>query len=265
MTAEDKKRRKFIKNATGLGILGLAAAGGIAIAPDFKPKEPRLRPPGAIPEKNYLSMCIKCGQCLQVCPYDCIELEDIEGLAGVGTAYIVPEHRGCYLCAAFPCILACPTGALDHEDDSIDKVHMGMAVVKNADACLALHNKKVPDSAIDRIFDHTKILTKEEREQKKVIDFPDDPEKYTLQKQVLKKLEKFRGEACTICADMCPFHPDPTTAIGMVTHKGGKLPEIREACVGCGVCVELCPTQVIEVIPRATYKQIYGGGKNAKS
>jgi len=262
MTPEEKKRRKFIKNATSLGVLGLVAVGGIAIAPDFKPKKLRLRPPGAEPEKNYLSLCIKCGQCLQVCPYDCIELEGIEGKAGFGTAFIVPEKRGCYLCKAFPCILACPTGALNHESDSIDKVHMGVAVIKNKNACLALENKSVPRSAIDRIYDHTKVLTPEERKNKKVIENPNDPEKVMLQKQVLKKLEKFEGKECTICADMCPFTPDPSLAIGMVDYKTGKLPEIREACVGCGACVELCPTNVLEVIPRATYKQIYGGAKN---
>ncbi len=262
MTPQEKKRRDFIKKATGLGILGVVAAGGIALAPDFKPKEKRLRPPGAVPEKNYLSLCIKCGQCLQVCPYDCIKLEDIEGKAGYGTAYIVPRERGCYLCKAFPCILACPTGALDHEDDSIDKVHMGVAVVKRENACLALTNKKVPKSAIDRIYDHTKILSKKERENKELIISPNDPEKYVLQKKVLAKLDKFEGKECTICADMCPFIPDPTLAIGMVDHKSGKLPEIREACVGCGACVELCPTNVLEVIPRATYKEIYGGKKN---
>ncbi len=263
MTPEEKKRRDFIKKATSLGILGVVAAGGIAVAPDFKPKEKRLRPPGAVPEKNYLSLCIKCGQCLQVCPYDCIKLEDVEGKAGLGTAFIIPRDRGCYLCKAFPCILACPTGALDHESDSIDKVHMGVAIVKRPNACLAQKNEKVPRSAIDRIYDHTKILTKEERENKKVIDNPNDPEKYVLQKKVLKKLEKFEGEECTICADMCPFIPDPSLAIGMVDHKTGKLPQIREACVGCGACVELCPTNVLEIVPRATYKQIYGESKNA--
>jgi len=262
MTPEEKKRRDFIKKATSLGILGVVAAGGIAVAPDFKPKEKRLRPPGAVPEKNYLSLCIKCGQCLQVCPYDCIKLEDVKGKAGMGTAFIIPRNRGCYLCKAFPCILACPTGALDHESDNIDKVHMGVAIVKKPNACLAQKNEKVPRSAIDRIYDHTKILTKEERENKKVIDNPNDPEKYVLQKKVLKKLEKFEGKECTICADMCPFMPDPSLAIGMVDHKTGKLPQIREKCVGCGVCVELCPTNVLEIVPRATYKQIYGESKN---
>ena len=263
MQKEDKKRRDFIKKATGLGILGVVAAGGIALAPDFKPKEPRLRPPGAVPEKNFLSLCIKCGQCLQVCPYDCIKLEDVEGMAGFGTAYITPEERGCYLCKAFPCILACPTGALDHESDSIEKVHMGVAIVKHPDACLALTNQKVPKSAYERIFNHTKILSKEEREKKEVINYPNDPEKYTLQKKVLETLLSKVDKECSICADMCPFIPDPSLAIGMVDHKSGKLPEIREKCVGCGACVELCPKNVIEVVPRATYKEIYGGKSNA--
>ena len=47
----------------------------------------------------------------------------------------------------------------------------------------------------------------------------------------------------------------------MVSKNGGLLPEIREACVGCGACVELCPTNVLKIVPRATYADIYGKGK----
>jgi len=261
MTPEEKKRRKFIQQISGLGVLGLAAAGGILGGPYLKATDIRLRPPGAIPEDEFIGLCIKCGQCLQVCPYDTIKLEDIDGKAGVGMAYIEPRERGCYLCEAFPCILACPSGALDHEHDSIEFVHMGVALVHNPDACLAKLKKPVPDSAIDRIYDHTKVLTDEEHEKYKVTIKPDDPEKVELQKSLLKKLEKHRGEEiCTICADMCPFHPDNSLAIGMINIKdGGMLPEIREACNGCGACVELCPTDVIKVIPRKSYSDIYGG------
>jgi ferredoxin-type protein NapG len=264
MSDETKKsRRKFIQQMTGLGVLGLAAAGGIVGAPYLKAAPVRLRPPGAVPEEEFLGLCIKCGQCLQVCPYDSIILEDIDGRVGVGMAYIDPRRRGCYLCEAFPCILACPSGALDHEHDSIEFVHMGIAVVHNPDGCLAKVGKPVPDEAIDRIYDHTTVLTDEERRTKKITISEDEPEKVQLQKQVLIDLEKHRGEnPCTICADMCPFHPDPTLAIGMVDAKGGgMLPEIREACNGCGACVELCPTDVIKVIPRKTYADIYGGGE----
>jgi ferredoxin-type protein NapG len=140
---------------------------------------------------------------------------------------------------------------------------MGMAVIVKESACLALDKKPVPDSAIDRIYDHTKILTAAEHASHKVVMRGDDTEKKKLQKTLLEKLDKFRGgdKQCTICADLCPFHPDPSTAIGMVAKGGGFIPEIREACIGCGACVELCPTQVLEIVPRATYDDIYGKGK----
>ncbi len=258
----NKKRREFIQQMTGLGVLGLAAAGGIFGAPYLKAEGARLRPPGAVPEEEFLGLCIKCGQCLQVCPYDSIKLEDIDGRASVGMAYIEPRERGCYLCEAFPCILACPSGALDHEHDSIEFVHMGIAVVHDPQGCLAKIGKPVPDEAIDRIYDHTKVLSPEEHRNHKAVIRDNDPEKTVLQKKLLQKLEKHRGEqSCTICADMCPY-PDPSKAIGMVDAKGGGLlPEIREACNGCGACVELCPADVIKVIPRKSYADLYGKGK----
>jgi DNA polymerase-3 subunit beta len=86
--------------------------------------------------------------------------------------------------------------------------------------------------------------------------------KSSLQRVSILSNEKFRGKQCTICADMCPFIPDPKLAIGMVKHDGGLLPEIREACVGCGVCVELCPTDVLEIIPAKSYADVYKKGNN---
>lgn len=261
MSDNTKKRREFIQQMTGLGVLGLVAAGGIFGAPYLEAEEPRLRPPGAVPEEEFLGLCIKCGQCLQVCPYDSILLEDVDGGVGVGMAYIEPRERGCYLCEAFPCILACPSEALVHDHAQIQYVHMGVAVVHSPEGCLAKIGKPVPDEAIDRIYAHTKVISDEERHNRKVEIREDDPEKVVLQKELLQKLEKHRGEEpCTICADMCPFHPDPSKAIGMVDAKGGGLlPEIREACNGCGACVELCPVDVIKIIPRKSYADIYGG------
>lgn len=266
MSKSPNNRRKFIQQMTGLGVLGLAAIGGIVGAPYLKANELRLRPPGAVDEDEFIGLCIKCGQCLQVCPYDSIILEDIDGKVGVGMAYIEPRRRGCYLCDAFPCILACPSGALDHEKDSIEFVHMGIAVVHNPDGCLAKIKKPVPDEAINRIYEHSKAISPKERREHRVVIKESDSEKATLQKQLLQKLEKHRGEeVCTICADMCPY-PEASKAIGMVDAKGGGLlPEIREACNGCGACVELCPTDVIKIIPRKSYADIYGkgGAKNA--
>ncbi len=261
---QEKKRRQFMKQAAGLGVLGIAAAGGIWAAKDFKRGENRLRPPGAVEEDRFLTMCIKCGQCLQVCPYDSIKLEDIDGKAGVGTAYIDPLARGCYLCEAFPCVLACPTGALDHESNVIEKVHMGMAIVVNESACLALEGKKVTEEMIGRIYDHTAVISESERVNRKVEIYDNDTEKVRLQKTLLQKLNTHEGKSCNLCADLCPFTPDPSKAIGMVDKSGGLFPEIRDACVGCGACVELCPTKVLQILPYATYADVYEKKKGTK-
>ena len=258
---KDNKRRDFLKQISGLGVLALAAGAGIYFAPKLKSNELILRPPAAVKEDEFLKLCIKCGQCLQVCPYDSIILEEINGGASYGMAYIDPTKRGCYLCEAFPCVLACPTGALEHEHDDIKYVHMGMAVVVNEDACIAKYNKKVTDDMVNRIYDHTKVLSNSEKQNHKVEITSNESEKSRLQKELLQKLDDFRGKECTLCADLCPY-PNPKDAIGMIKKDKGLVPEIREACVGCGACVELCPTQVIKIIPRATYNEVYKGKKN---
>ncbi len=258
---KDNKRRDFLKQISGLGVLALAAGAGIYYAPKLKADKAILRPPAAVSEDEFLKLCIKCGQCLQVCPYDSIKLEDIDGGASLGMAYIEPLERGCYLCSAFPCVLACPTGALEHEHDDIKYVHMGVAIIVNEDTCIAKYNKKVTDEMVNRIYDHTKVLTKKEKENYKVEILDSDSEKVRLQKELLEKLDKFRGKECTICADLCPY-PNPQNAIGMIKKDGGLIPQIREACVGCGACVELCPTQVLNIVPRKSYKDVYKGSIN---
>jgi len=48
----------------------------------------RLRPPGALKklddEQKFLAACIKCGQCVQVCPVNAIKLSDIDEGVGIG-------------------------------------------------------------------------------------------------------------------------------------------------------------------------------------
>ena len=231
-------RREFIQYST-LGILGLVLAGGVVGAPYLKANEHRLRPPGAVEEDRFLALCIKCGQCLQVCPYHSIELADFAKGYGLGTPFIDARVRGCYLCGAVPCVLACPSGALDHHTEKPQDVHMGVAVLINPNTCLGITKEVVPRKHIDRIYSH--------------------PHSADQEKEVLENLEKFDGKACTICADMCPL-PNPLSAIAMVAHKdGGKYPEVYDGCVGCGVCEELCPVDIpaIVVKPRLDFEDYY--------
>ncbi len=75
-------------------------------------EERRLRPPGAVKEDEFLGLCIKCGQSLQVCPYHSIKLADLVKGHGIGTPYIDASIRGCWACSGVPCVLACPNGGV---------------------------------------------------------------------------------------------------------------------------------------------------------
>ncbi|MDX9814276.1 MAG: 4Fe-4S dicluster domain-containing protein [Sulfurimonadaceae bacterium] len=235
-------RRELIK-ASAIGIIGLALAGGAAVAPQLNAKETRLRPPGAVEEKEFLALCIKCGQCLQVCPYHSIKLSDFTMGRGVGTPYIDANIRGCYACDAVPCVLACPTAALDHSCEKATDIHMGIAVLSNPDTCLAIHKTPIPkgfNEKMHKFIDKTRNVTE-------------------LEIGVLERFDEFEGKECTLCADMCPL-PNPLSAIEMVDDEGGgKRPMIYNGCIGCGVCQEVCPTATpsIVVIPRATYQDQY--------
>ncbi len=235
-------RREFVKYST-LGILGLVLGGGVVFSPYALKAENRLRPPGAVPEKEFLALCIKCGQCLQVCPYHSIKLADMAMGHGEGTPYIDANIRGCYACNAVPCVLACPSGALDHKTEKAEDIKMGIAVLEFPDSCLAMNNKPVPKGY-----------------NKKMHDFVSNVRHINpLEEDVLSKFDEYEGQQCTLCADMCPI-PNPMGAIAMVPDaKGGKRPEIYDGCIGCGVCQEVCPTSQPSIVvkPRMTYDEYY--------
>jgi len=236
------ERREFIKYST-LGVFGAVLAGGFFVAPKALLSENRLRPPGAIGEKEFLALCIKCGQCLQVCPYHSIKLTGIGYGHGVGTPYIDANIRGCYACNAVPCVLACPSGALEHSCEKAEDIKMGIAVLSDPKSCLAISKIPVPDGYLEKMesfIDGTRNVNK-------------------LELELLEKLRGYEGKACTLCADICPI-PNPLSAIAMIpTPNGGNRPEIYDGCIGCGACQEICPTQnpSITIKPRVTYEQFY--------
>jgi ferredoxin-type protein NapG len=133
-------RRKFLK-WSHLAVLGVGVAVGVGAAPLLRPRKLRLRPPGALEEGKFLATCIKCGQCLQVCPPQIVWLGDLGEGYGVGTPHIEARTGGCILCPGLPCVLACPTGALEHALTEGKDAEMGWAVLSRPDTCLAMLGK----------------------------------------------------------------------------------------------------------------------------
>ena len=136
-------RRKFI-----LGMarsVGLATLGGFmwsAYVDEVTASELLLRPPGAIKEKDFLKTCIKCGLCVEACPYDTLLLAKPGDNKPLGTPYFVPRDIPCYMCPDIPCVPVCPTGALDQSSVTtngkldINIADMGLAVV-DEESCIA--------------------------------------------------------------------------------------------------------------------------------
>jgi len=135
------KRRTFIKT---LAIGGAAAVTPVtAAATADRPALRFLRPPGALPEEEFLSHCIHCGQCGEVCPNRCIDYFGFEnGVASLDTPYIIPREKACILC--MKCGDICPSGAIQPIPRTAEAitagVKMGRAVVDKR-LCLSYQGK----------------------------------------------------------------------------------------------------------------------------
>ena len=78
-----------------------------------KLSDPRLiRPPGSLPEENFLKLCQRCGLCMKVCPTNVINPTLGEaGMAGFWTPRLIMKLGYCeYTCTL--CGSVCPTGAI---------------------------------------------------------------------------------------------------------------------------------------------------------
>lgn len=88
-----------------------------------------LRPPGALPEREFLTTCYRCGNCIQVCPAKAIRVRSAEDPEQAGTPYIDPDLSACVVCDEQACMKACPSGALKLPDAG-DGFRMGTARIR---------------------------------------------------------------------------------------------------------------------------------------
>nr|VFK25104.1 MAG: ferredoxin-type protein NapG [Candidatus Kentron sp. MB]VFK29866.1 MAG: ferredoxin-type protein NapG [Candidatus Kentron sp. MB]VFK74976.1 MAG: ferredoxin-type protein NapG [Candidatus Kentron sp. MB] len=130
-------RRNFIKTqavtACGAGLLIL----GIGLHSQKVLPAQALRPPGALPEADFLGACVRCGLCVRACPYNIVSLAKPDEPVSTGTPYFTARTGPCEMCPDIPCVPACPSGALDHGLTRIDKARMGLAVLVDQESCIA--------------------------------------------------------------------------------------------------------------------------------
>ncbi len=251
-------RRKFIRSVVlAGGVVGLAMLGYIPVA---SARKSRMRPPGALEEHDFLSSCIKCGQCVQVCPVAAIKLDDIDQGFGIGVPYIDSRQQACdFSCDAVQCILACPTGALTYikpafagtrpgmklarapvllakEKDAEPTLNLaertGLARLARPEACLAVQGKGFKGQA--RGADFKGRMRYMDVDRWKPIAVRDHP---------------YTRDICNLCVSECPIKDaikleETVGADGIKRYR----PVVLEQCVGCGVCEMICPVEPTAIV-----------------
>ncbi len=244
-----RNRRNFMRTiVTSVAVVGASLMGYV---PVLLGRTKRVRPPGALIEQEFLASCIKCGQCVQVCPVEAIHLADLDQGFGVGTPFIDTRAQACdFSCDGLQCVLACPTGALTHEINYSHQSEMAWARVVRSDLCLAVRSQGFQGQARGASFKGK--LRYDEVDRWNPIAVRDHP--YDL-------------ELCDLCVRQCPIEirnnqceagkpPSgdenqcpPKRAISLEPNdEGGFIPVIHEGCVGCGVCEMICPVEPAVIV-----------------
>lgn len=178
-----------------------------------------LRPPGSLPEKDFLAACIRCYRCQDACEPGAIQFYTERDGALYHTPYVDPAKAGCTLC--LKCGPACPTGAIqvigrpsEGLPEDMSGLTMG-SVELEPGLCLSFKAKRV------------------RHEQGLLAELGRPPA------DVEASLER-RGP-CGECYMVCPLR---NRAIKL--EPGAFLAPMiyPKVCVGCGLCEEICRTVV---------------------
>jgi len=131
--AIDLSRRRLLFTS----LLGIFAIPFFRLSPTrHRANESLIRPPGALPEEQFLKKCVKCGECMKVCPTNAIQPVLSEaGPEGIWTPKLDFKIGYCdYYCSL--CTQVCPTGAIKELTiESKNELKIGSAWV-NRNRCI---------------------------------------------------------------------------------------------------------------------------------
>ena len=104
-----QRRKALTALAAGVVAVPLMRSG---VGFEVENNERLLRPPGALDEPDFLSRCIRCGECMKVCPNNALHPTLLEaGLEGMWSPMLVPRIGYCEASCVM-CSQVCPTGAI---------------------------------------------------------------------------------------------------------------------------------------------------------
>jgi polyferredoxin len=203
------QRRKLLTGLAAGTVLVPLVRSGPGLAGDADSR--LIRPPGTVDEAHFLERCLRCGECMKVCPTNALQPSLAEGgLEAIWTPVVVPHvgycEPNCVLCGQ-----VCPTGAIWPLTEAQKR---GKASLEGS------AQPPAPVKIGTAFYDHGRCLP------------------WAM------------GTDCIVCEEWCPNSPkaiylvavDVTTPDG--TTKTVKQPHVDpRRCTGCGACEHACPVK----------------------
>lgn len=225
--APELKRRALITSmAAGVAMVPLMRSG-----PGVKTPAGTflIRPPGSLDEPHFLDRCIRCGDCMKVCPNNALHPATLEGgVESLWTPVLVPRigycEPNCVLCSQ-----VCPTGA-------IWEITVAEKTGKTRDSGLGIGDSgRQAGPGASPGPPATRPST--------------DPIRIgTAFYDRGRCLPWAMGVECIVCEEWCPTSPKsihlvPADVVGRNGEtKTLKQPYVDPAlCTGCGACEYACP------------------------
>lgn len=211
----DLRRRRVIGSAVaGAALLPLMRS-TTGLAKDYDAG--LIRPPGSVEETEFLARCIRCGECMKVCPNNAIHPTLFEaGLEGLWSPMLIMRVGYCESTCTL-CSQVCPTGAIWEltEAERAGKVDSGGEGSKGFPA-----REGKPVKIGTAFYDRGRCLPW-------AMDIP-----------------------CIVCEEFCPTSPKAIwVQEETVTRSDGTEVQVQrprvdvDLCIGCGVCENVCPVQ----------------------